>query len=154
MNKVTLFGEEITLVRPAGRKGVMYMQQALKAWKRALEAVESVQGVTFDAGGNPTIGDAAAISTLVSDYIDDNFLDNVLPGIFEYSEQHLSTKQALAKIDKWEVSLEGLAEIFQAFMSAMTYWSAPEDQEALDEAVKKSPDAGVEAEAEEKVETT
>ena len=147
--KVKLFGEEIALVRPMGRRGVMYMQKALVVFQRMLNAMEPAQQRMTAKGVSELVVTAEA-AKMVSEYIDDDFLNNVVPGLYMYSEEHLSLKDAQARIDNWKITLEGLIELFQAFVDAMNFWAKSEDQEAFDEATKKSPDVEVESEGVEK----
>lgn len=146
--EITLFGEKIKLVHLVGRKGMLYLPAALKVFRQMLEAMEPAQKRMTRKGASELVITAEAM-TLVSDYIDENFVDNILPGLYVYSESRLSMKAAREKIDVATISIEGLTELFQAFVDAVNFWSTPEDREAFDEAVKKSKDVEVESEEEE-----
>lgn len=137
-NVVLLFGEEIELVRPKGTAGLRFMPKAHRAYRRLLAVIEqSEETVTGRGTSRYRLADEliGLIDTLITT---DEFIEQVLPGLYMWSTRNLDYKQALAYIEQQVISTEATAEIFEAFTKAINFWGVSSDEEALETALKKS----------------
>ena len=139
---VTVGGQELRLARPKGRAGRLFIARVQKLLKivapMALEYAD-VDGVKDDIGAS----DLGALLDVSSDIFFDDDLkleDEILPGLFIWSDASMTKEEALARLDEIE---DTPMEISNAIMAAAVYWIRPDedDQDALMEAQKKSPPA-------------
>ena len=137
---VTIGGQELRLARPKGRAGRLFVARVQKLLKTvAPMALEYADVDGTDIG----VDDLGALLDVSSDLFFDDDLkleDEILPGLFIWSDAGLTKEEALARLDEIE---DTPMEISNAIMAAAVYWIRPDedDEEALAEAQKKSPPA-------------
>ena len=137
---VTIGGQELRLARPKGRAGRLFVARVQKLLKTvAPMALEYADVDGTDIG----VDDLGALLDVSSDIFFDEDLkleDEILPGLFIWSDAGLTKEEALARLDEIE---DTPMEISNAIMAAAVYWIRPDedDADALAEAQKKSPPA-------------
>lgn len=135
---VTVGGQELRLVRPKGRAGRLFIARVQKL----LKTVAPMALKYTDVVGVDNIGadDLGALLDVSSDIFFDKDLkleDEILPGLYIWSDAGLTKEEALARLDEIE---DTPMEISNAVMAAAVYWIRPDedDEKALAEAQKKS----------------
>ena len=134
---VTVGGQELSLVRPKGRAGRLFNARVQKALKIiAPMAMQHSDGDLDDISAE----DLGALLDVSSDIFimeDLKLEDELLPGLFIWSDAALTKDKALARLEEIE---DTPMELTNAFMVAAVYWIRPDedDGEALEEAQKKS----------------
>lgn len=140
LNVISLFGEDIRLVRPKGLAGLRFISKAQLVLKRVLEALEPFQAKIGKKSTTELVVTSETLG-LMSELLDEEFINEILPAFYMHSTAGMSKDEAMAHIETKEISTEAIAGIFEAFTDAMNFWGVAEDPEALDAAQKKSGDA-------------
>lgn len=146
-NVIVLGGEELRLVRPKGRAGRRFVVRIQATFDTI---VPFMSNPLFQKDENKLTDEerlqgAKALFDLSSKlFLDENlhFEDEILPGLYVFSELGLTQEQARKKLDTLD---ESPSQITMQYMLAFNYFVSmdQEDREAVDEALKKS-EAGAE----------
>ena len=138
MTTVTIGGEELTLLRPVGRAGRRFVAKVQESLRTLTPIALSLSDADQE---DLTSSQLNALLEASSHLFQDEslkFEDEVLPGLYMFSNKKMTKEKALARLDKIE---DTPLELTITFITASTYWINPpvDEQEALGEAVKKSP---------------
>ena len=147
---VTLFGEELELVRPKGMLGLKLLPKIQHVYGKFLKKLADTR--LADAGSSAGVIDGKTVGKtqiqLMGDmfevfgllFEDDDMAEVVIPALYMFSTKKMTKKQALNHIETLEITVQGTAGVVDAISTAIGFWSSSEDQEALEEALKKSKD--------------
>ncbi len=138
MTTVTIGGEELTLLRPVGRAGRRFVAKVQGALRTLTPIALSLSDTDQEDLTSTQLNALLEASSHLFENESLEFEDEVLPGVYMFSSAKLTKDKALAKLDKIE---DTPLELTIMFITASTYWINPpvDEQEALGEAVKKSP---------------
>jgi hypothetical protein len=135
VNVIQVFDDELRLVRPKGLAGLRFLRQMQDTYKRMFKVAEPIEEA---AKAKDDIRFQVEILSALGELVDDEFLDEVVPAFYQYSTMGLAREEALARIEQKDVSSETMAQLVEAFFFAFKFWAESDDQEALEEAQKKS----------------
>ena len=138
MTTVTIGGEELTLLRPVGRAGRRFVAKVQGVLRTLTPIALSLSDTDQEDLTSTQLNALLEASSHLFENESLEFEDEVLPGVYMFSSAKLTKDKALAKLDKIE---DTPLELTIMFITASTYWINPptDEQEALSEAVKKSP---------------